>query len=106
MPIGSSLRRLSTVIVVLFAFMLAACGTQSESTAPSEPAESEEAPESQAPESAAAEETLQLAYLSFAVANSYDAPMLAAAQTAAANNNAELTVFDANNSPDTQFQQL
>jgi ribose transport system substrate-binding protein len=106
MPIGSSLRRLSTVIVVLFAFILAACGTQSESTAPSEPAESEEAPESQPAASAAAEETLQLAYLSFAVANSYDAPMLAAAQTAAANNNAELDVFDANNSPDTQFQQL
>ena len=106
MPIGSSLRRLSTIIVVLFALALTACGTEAESTAPSDPAESEGAPESQAPESAAAEETLQLAYLSFAVANSYDAPMLAAAQTAAANNNAELDVFDANNSPDTQFQQL
>ena len=106
MPIGSSLRRLSTVIVVLFAFTLAACGTQAESSAPSEAPESQGAPESQAPESAAPEETLQLAYLSFAVANSYDAPMLAAAQTAAANNNAELDVFDANNSPDTQFQQL
>lgn len=106
MPIGSSLRQLSTVIVFLFAFTLAACGTSAESSAPSQPAESEAAPESQAPESAAAEETLQLAYLSFAVANSYDAPMLAAAQTAAANNNAELTVFDANNSTDAQAQQL
>ncbi len=50
--------------------------------------------------------TLQIAYLSFAVANSYDAPMLAAAQATAAANNAKLTVFDANNSPDTQFAQL
>ena len=104
--IGSSWRRLSTVAVVLFAVTLAACGGESPSTAASQPAESEPAGESQAPESAAPEETLQLAYLSFAVANSYDAPMLAAAQTAAASNNAELTVFDANNSPDAQFQQL
>jgi ribose transport system substrate-binding protein len=44
--------------------------------------------------------------LSFAVANSYDAPMLAAAQAAAAGNNAKLTVFDANNDPKTQFSQL
>lgn len=50
--------------------------------------------------------TLQIAYLSFAVANSYDAPMLAAAQATAAANNAKLTVFDANNNPDTQFAQL
>ncbi len=50
--------------------------------------------------------TLQIAYLSFAVANSYDAPMLAAAQATAAADNAKLTVFDANNSPDTQFAQL
>ncbi len=35
-------------------------------------------------------ETLELAYLSFAVANSYDAPMLAAAQAAAAAGNAKL----------------
>jgi ribose transport system substrate-binding protein len=40
------------------------------------------------------------------VANSYNAPMLAAAQAAAAANNATLTVFDANNSPDAQFAQL
>lgn len=50
--------------------------------------------------------TLRLAYLSFAVANSYDAPMLAAAQKAAAAGNAKLTVFDAKNSPQTQFSQL
>ncbi len=52
------------------------------------------------------EKTLKIAYLSFVVANSYDAPMLAAAQAAAAALNAELTVFDANNNPDTQYNQL
>lgn len=96
-------RRLSSVIVVLVAFMLAACGTPASS--PSQSADPEPSA-AQAPESEAPEETLQLAYLSFAVANSYDAPMLAAAQTAAANNNAELSVFDANNSTDVQSQQL
>lgn len=108
MPIGSSQRRPNGaigVIVVLVALVLAACGQEGASSAPSQPADSEAPPESQAPASAA-EETLQLAYLSFAVANSYDAPMLAAAQTAAASNNAELVVLDANNSPDAQFQQL
>ena len=49
---------------------------------------------------------LQIAYLSFAVANSYDAPMLAAAKAAAAAGNAEVTVFDANNDPQTQFSQF
>jgi ribose transport system substrate-binding protein len=52
------------------------------------------------------EETLELAYLSFAVNNSYDAPMLAAAQAAAAAGNANITVFDANNDPAAQATQL
>ena len=40
------------------------------------------------------EETLQIAYISFAVDNTYDAPMLAAAEEVAAANNAQITVFD------------
>ena len=52
------------------------------------------------------QETVQIAYLSFAVANSYDAPMLAAAKAVASENNAEITVFDANNDPKKQFAQL
>jgi ribose transport system substrate-binding protein len=52
------------------------------------------------------EEPLEIAYLSFAVANSYDAPMLAAAEEAAAAGNATLTVFDANNDPGLQTTQL
>lgn len=49
---------------------------------------------------------LRVAYLSFAVANSYDAPMLAAARAVAAANNADVEVFDAANDPAAQFSQL
>ena len=45
---------------------------------------------------------LQIAYISFAVANTYDEPMLAAAQEVAAANNAEITVFDGNLDPNLQ----
>ena len=48
------------------------------------------------------EETLQIAYISFAVANTYDEPMLAEAQRVADENNAELTVFDGNLDPSLQ----
>ena len=53
-----------------------------------------------------ANKPVRIAYLSFAVANSYDAPMLAAAQTVAKGNNATIKVFDANNDPKKQFAQL
>jgi ribose transport system substrate-binding protein len=49
---------------------------------------------------------VRIAYLSFAVANSYDAPMLAAAKAAAKKGGAKITVFDANNDPKAQFSQL
>ena len=49
---------------------------------------------------------LNIAYLSFAVENSYDAPMLAAAQAVASDSHATMKVFDANNSPQTQYAQL
>ena len=48
--------------------------------------------------------TLQIAYISFAVANTYDAPMLAEAQKVADANNAQLTVLDGNLDPNTQVQ--
>jgi ribose transport system substrate-binding protein len=57
-------------------------------------------------QSPAADETLDIAYLSYAVANSYDAPMLAAAQNAATAGNARIQVFDANNSFELQATQL
>ena len=49
---------------------------------------------------------MTIAYLSFAVDNSYDAPMLAAAQAVAQTDGATLKVFDANNNPQTQYEQL
>lgn len=48
----------------------------------------------------------KIAYLSFAVANSYDAPMLAAAKKVAKAQGASVTVFDAANDPKTQLSQL
>lgn len=63
------------------------------------------APSAAAPSPTAAK-TLQIAYISFAVANSYDAPMLAAAQAAAAAGNAQLTVMDGNLDPATQTKDL
>jgi hypothetical protein len=47
---------------------------------------------------------MSIAYLSFAVENSYDAPMLAAAQAVASTDGATMKVFDANNSPQTQLE--
>jgi ribose transport system substrate-binding protein len=48
----------------------------------------------------------RIAFLSFAVANSYDAPMLKAAKAAAKKGGATVTVFDAANDPKKQFAQL
>src|SRR5690242_21341768 len=50
--------------------------------------------------------TTKVAYLSFAVANSYDAPMLAAAKKVAASGGAKVTVFDAANDPKKQLQEF
>jgi ribose transport system substrate-binding protein len=54
----------------------------------------------------AAAKPVRIAYLSFAVANSYDAPMLAAAKKSAAAGGGKITVFDAANDPKKQFAQL
>ena len=75
--------------------VLAACGSSASSTTP---------PSSSA--SGSSGKALNIAYLSFAVENSYDAPMLAAAQAVALDNHATMKVFDANNSPQTQYSQL
>lgn len=48
----------------------------------------------------------KVAYLSFAVANTYDAPMLAAAKKVAKAQGASVTVFDAANDPKKQLAQL
>ena len=54
----------------------------------------------------AAAKPVRIAYLSFAVANSYDAPMLAAAKAVAKAGGGKITVFDAANDPKKQFAQL
>jgi ribose transport system substrate-binding protein len=48
----------------------------------------------------------KIAYLSFAVANSYDAPMLSAAKAVAKAQGASVTVFDAANDPKKQLSEL
>ena len=86
-PQSATFRRpLALAAVTVAALALAACST---------PAATEGGDD-------ATEKTLQIAYISFAVANTYDEPMLAAAQEVAAASNAELTVFDGNLDPATQ----
>jgi len=83
------------VAALTVAALVAACGSSSSSSTGSSSGTT-----------ANAGKQLKIAYLSFAVANSYDAPMLAAAQAVAGENNTKLTVFDANNDPNKQFSQL
>ena len=92
--ISASIRRRHVVGVAMLA--LAAAGASVASGA---------AASSAAPAAHAAK-PVRIAYLSFAVANSYDAPMLAAAKAAAKKGGAKITVFDANNDPKAQFSQL
>jgi len=49
---------------------------------------------------------IKIAFLSFAVNNPYDAPMLAAAKTTAVADGVKMVVFDANTSPTLQYTQL
>ena len=100
-PISARLRRISRrsaalAAVTVAGVALAACGSSS-STGTSSSASAS---------SGSSGKPLNLAYLSFAVENSYDAPMLAAAQAVASDNHATMKVFDANNSPQTQYAQL
>lgn len=85
----------AAVAALMVAALVAACGSSSSSSTGSSSGTT-----------ANAGKQLKIAYLSFAVANSYDAPMLAAAQAVAGENNTKLTVFDANNDPNKQFSQL
>jgi ribose transport system substrate-binding protein len=88
----SLLRGSALAAIAATGLALAACSSSSTTATSSSPS--------------SAGKHLSIAYLSFAVENSYDAPMLAAAQAVAADNNATLKVFDANNSPQTQYSQL
>jgi ribose transport system substrate-binding protein len=99
------LKRLAGLLGIA-SLALAACGGGTASTAPSAASVAPTTAASQAAAPSVAPKTLEIAYLSFAVANSYDAPMLAAAKAAAAAGNANLTVFDANLDPANQVKQL
>ena len=103
-PIRRSGLTRHAVLLVTVGLVLAACSSGTASSAPSS------APTTAASQAAgspsAPAKTLEIAYISFAVANSYDAPMLAAAQSAAAAGNAKLTVFDGNLDPPTQTKQI
>ena len=106
-PISARLRRISRrsaalAAVTVAGVALAACGSSSSSSSSSSTGTSSSASAS----SGSSGKPLNLAYLSFAVENSYDAPMLAAAQAVASDNHATMKVFDANNSPQTQYAQL
>ena len=87
--------RLTAALAALAAgaLLVAACGSDDKSSSGGSAAKT-------------SDKKVRIAYLSFAVANSYDAPMLAAAQTVAKENNAEIQVFDAANDPKKQFAQL
>jgi ribose transport system substrate-binding protein len=85
---GTTFRHGATALfAVVAAIGLAACGNSPSSATP-------------------ASRPLSIAYLSFAVENSYDAPMLTAAETVAQSDHANVKVFDAKNSPQTQYAQL
>jgi len=98
-PATRSLRRsVAVTALAAAALALAACSSSSSSSSSSA--------STSAKSSTAASKPMTIAYLSFAVNNSYDAPMLAAAQAVASADGATLKVFDANNNPQTQYDQL
>ena len=103
MDISRSVRRRrsagAALAVLACALTVAACGSGDDSSSSSSTSTAGKA-------AANANKAVRIAYLSFAVANSYDAPMLAAAQTVAKGNNSTIKVFDANNDPKKQFAQL
>jgi ribose transport system substrate-binding protein len=84
------------VALVATALTVAACGSSGDSSSSTSTTKA----------ASTSNKPVRIAYLSFAVANSYDAPMLAAAQAVAQENNSTIKVFDANNDPKKQFAQL
>jgi ribose transport system substrate-binding protein len=103
-PATRSLGRSAAAVAVATAALgLAACSSSSSGSAA--PATSSAAAAASTSASAAPK-AMNIAYLSFAVDNTYDAPMLAAAQAVAQTDGATLKVFDANNNPQTQYDQL
>jgi ribose transport system substrate-binding protein len=90
------------------ALTLGACGSSSSSSSAASSAASSTSSTAAATSSSTSGsgKHVTIAYLSFAVANTYDAPMLSAAKSVANADNATVKVFDANNSPTAQYSQL
>ena len=90
------------------ALTLGACGSSSSSSSAASSAASSTSSTAAATSSSTSgsDKHVAIAYLSFAVANTYDAPMLSAAKSVANAENATVKVFDANNSPTAQYSQL
>jgi len=104
-PATLSLGRSAAVAAVAVAALgLAACSSSGSSS--SAPPATSSAAAAASSSASTAPKAMNIAYLSFAVDNTYDAPMLAAAQAVASTDGATLKVFDANNNPQTQFNQL
>ena len=103
-------RTASVGVLAAVALLLAACGSSSSSSSTSAnssaAATGSSSASSTTSSSGGSSKHVTIAYLSFAVANTYDAPMLAAAKAVAASDNATVKVFDANNNPATQLSQL
>ncbi len=99
---------LATVAIpAAVALLLAACGSSSSSSSSTSSSAAATGSSSvSSTTSSSAGKHVTIAYLSFAVANTYDAPMLAAAKAVASSENATVKVFDANNNPATQYSQL
>jgi ribose transport system substrate-binding protein len=83
------------------ALALAACSSSGGSSSSSSSASS-----AATSSSSAGGKTYNVAYMSYAVANDYDKGMLANAEAVAAKNNIKITVYDANNSSNTQYSQM
>jgi len=97
-----SLRRSAVVAAVAVAALALAACSSSSSSSPSSGTSASSSTSASA--SASSNKAVNIAYLSFAVENSYDAPMLAAAEAVASDQGATIKVFDANNAP--QYSQL
>ena len=97
-------RAAAVAAVAVAALGLAACSSSGSSSSAPPATSSAVAAASSSPSTAP--KAMNIAYLSFAVDNTYDAPMLAAAQAVASTDGATLKVFDANNNPQTQYDQL
>lgn len=93
-PLARKSRLSLVALAAATALTLGACAADAgEAPAPSDDDSAAPAP---------TEETLQVAFISFAVANTYDEPMLAEVERVAAENNIEITVFDGNLDPNLQ----